>query len=76
MGIELVYKFNNEIFQVGDVVKIVHKNTFTGELNEYIGSISKAIIGRQLELDISEKYKSNKISLELDEIVNIEYITK
>lgn len=76
MGIELVYKFNNEIFQVGDVVKIIHKNIFTGELNEYIGSISKAIIGRQLELDISEKYKSNKISLELDEIVNIEYITK
>ena len=76
MKIELVYKFNNEIFQVGDVVKIVHKNIFTGELNEYIGSISKAIIGRQLELDISEKYKSNKISLELDEIVNIEYITK
>lgn len=76
MGIELVYKFNNDIFQVGDVVKIIHKNIFTGELNEYIGSISKAIIGRQLELDISEKYKSNKISLELDEIVNIEYITK
>ena len=76
MKIELVYKFNNDIFQVGDVVKIIHKNIFTGKLNEYIGSISKAIIGRQLELDISEKYKSNKISLELDEIVNIEYITK
>lgn len=74
--VQSVYRFNNEIFQVGDVVKIVHKDIFTGESNEYVGSISKPIIARQFELDVSEKYKSNKISLELDEIVNIEYITK
>lgn len=74
MGIELVYKFNNEIFQVGDVVKIIHKNIFTGELSEYVGSISKAIISRQLELDVSEKYKSSKISFDLDDIDSIEKI--
>lgn len=74
MGIELVYKFNNDIFQVGDVVKIIHKNIFTGESSGYVGSISKAIIGRQLELDISEKYKSSKISFDLDDIESIEKV--
>ena len=74
MGIELVYKFNEDIFQVGNVVKVIVKNIFTGKLSAYIGSISKPIIGRQLELDISEKYKSNKISFDLDDIVSIEKI--
>lgn len=69
--LRLIYKSDKEEFEVGDLVLVTRKHPFTDEETIYQGRILKSILSSELELDISERYKANKVSVNMDEIVNI-----
>lgn len=74
MSIQLGYIFNDNIFRIGDLVSITHKDIFTNDECTYIGRISNSTLSNEIELDISQLYNSSTISVRLDEIVSIEKI--
>lgn len=69
--LRLIYKSDEEEFETGDLVLVKRKDTFSDEETIYQGRILKSVLSNELELDISERYKANKVSVILDEIVNI-----
>lgn len=69
--LRLIYKSDKEEFETGDLVLVKRKDPFSDEETTYQGRILKSVLSNELELDISERYKANKVSIILDEIVNI-----
>ena len=72
--IEIVYKFNGEEFKEDDLIQIIRKNPFSEERSEIIGRVTKSLLNTELVLDISRRYNSEIITINMDEIVNVNKI--
>ena len=72
--IELVYRFDGEEFKEDDLIQVIRKHPFTGEKSEIIGRVIKSLLNTELVLDISSRYHSETITLNIDEIIKVNKI--
>ena len=72
--IELVYRFDGEEFKEDDLIQVIRRNPFSEEKAEIIGRVVKSLLNSELVLDISSRYHSETITLNIDEIVEINKI--
>ena len=72
--IEIVYKFNGDEFKEDDLIQVIKRDPFTEEKSEIIGRVVKSLLTTELVLDISRRYYSETITLNIDEIVKINKI--
>lgn len=74
MEIKYVYFAGEESFQIGDIVRILHKKSFENEIQEDEGVITPSILTDKFDLDCSEKYNSKKVEIDFRDIIKIEKI--
>ena len=72
--IEIVYKFNGEEFEEDDLIQVIRKDVFTGETSEITGRMIKSLFNNEIKLDVSRRYNSEIITINIDEIVKINKI--
>ena len=72
--IELVYRFDGEEFKEDDLIQVIRKDPFTGEKTEIIGRVTKSLLNSELVLDISRRYNSEIITINIDEIAKVNKI--
>ena len=72
--IEIVYKMDGEEFKEDDLIQVIKRDPFTEEKSEIIGRVTKSLLNTELVLDISSRYHSETITLNMDEIVNVNKI--
>ena len=72
--IELVYRFDGEEFKEDDLIQVIRKDPFTGERSEVTGRMIKSLLTTELVLDVSRRYYSATITLNIDEIFKINKI--
>ena len=72
--IEIIYRFNGEEFKEDDLIQVIKRNPFTGEKSEIIGRVTKSLLNTELVLDISSRYHSETITLNIDEIIKVNKI--
>ena len=71
---ELVYRFDGEEFKEDDLIQVMRKDTFTGEKTMVTGRVTKSLLNTELVLDVSRRYYSETITLNIDEIVKVNKI--
>ena len=74
MMIEIIYRCNGEEFKEDDLIQVIKRDPFTGEKTEIIGRVVKSLLNSELVLDISRRYYSETITLNIDEIVKVNKI--
>ena len=72
--IELVYRFNGEEFKEDDLIQVIKRDPFTEERTMITGRVVKSLINTELVLDISTRYNAKTITINMDEIVEINKI--
>lgn len=72
--IEIVYKFNGEEFKEDDLIQVIRKDVFTGERSEVTGRMIKSLFNNEIKLDVSRRYNSEIITINMDEIFKINKI--
>ena len=72
--IEIVYKFNGEEFKEDDLIQVIRRNPFSEEKSEIVGRVVKSLLTTELVLDVSRRYNSEIININMDEIVKINKI--
>ena len=72
--IELVYRCNGEEFKEDDLIQVIKRDVFTEERSEIIGRVTKSLLNTELVLDVSRRYYSETITLNIDEIVKVNKI--
>ena len=72
--IEIVYRFDGEEFKEDDLIQVIRKDPFTEERSEIIGRVTKSLLTTELVLDVSRRYYSETITLNIDEIVKVNKI--
>lgn len=72
--IEIVYRFDGEEFKEDDLIQVIKRNPFTEERTMIIGRVIKSLINTELVLDISSRYHSETITINMDEIVKVNKI--
>ena len=72
--IEIVYKFNGEEFKEDDLIQVIRQDMFTGEKSEVTGRMIKSLFNNEIKLDVSRRYNSEIITLNIDEIVKVNKI--
>ena len=72
--IEIVYKFNGEEFKEDDLIQVIRKDVFTGERSEITGRMIKSLFNNEIKLDISTRYNSEIITININEIIKINKI--
>ena len=72
--IEIVYKFNGEEFKEDDLIQVIRQDTFTGERSEITGRMIKSLFNNKIKLDISTRYNSEIITININEIIKINKI--
>ena len=72
--IELVYRFDGEEFKEDDLIQVIRRNPFSEEKTEIIGRVVKSLLNSELVLDVSRRYYSETITLNIDEIVKVNKI--
>ena len=74
MMIEIIYRCNGEEFKEDDLIQVIKRNPFTEEKSEIIGRVTKSLLNTELVLDISSRYHSETITLNIDEIIKVNKI--
>lgn len=74
MMIEIIYRMNGEEFKEDDLIQVIKRNPFTEEKSEIIGRVTKSLLNTELVLDISSRYHSETITLNIDEIIKVNKI--
>ena len=69
--IEIVYKMDGEEFKEDDLIQVIKRDPFTEERSEITGRVVKSLLTTELVLDVSRRYYSEIITLNIDEIVRI-----
>ena len=69
--IELVYRFDGEEFKEDDLIPVIKRDPFSEERTEIVGRVVKSLLTTELVLDVSRRYYSETITLNIDEIVKI-----
>lgn len=72
--IELVYRFDGEEFKEDDLIQVIKRNPFTEERTMITGRVTKSLLNTELVLDISSRYHSETITLNIDEIIKVNKI--
>lgn len=72
--IEIIYRCNDEEFKEDDLIQVIRKDPFTGEKTMVTGRVIKSLINTELVLDISSRYHSETITLNIDEIIKVNKI--
>ena len=72
--IELVYRFDGEEFKEDDLIQVIRKDPFTEERSEITGRMIKSLFNNEIKLDVSRRYNSEIITINIDEIVKINKI--
>ena len=71
MMIEIIYRCNGEEFKEDDLIQVIKRDPFTEEKTMIIGRVIKSLLNTELVLDVSRRYYSETITLNIDEIVKI-----
>ena len=69
--IEIIYRFNGEEFKEDDLIQVIKRDPFSEERTEIVGRVVKSLLTTELVLDVSRRYYSETITLNIDEIVKI-----
>ena len=69
--IEIIYRFNGEEFKEDDLIQVIKRDQFSEERTEIVGRVVKSLLTTELVLDVSRRYYSETITLNIDEIVKI-----
>ena len=72
--IEIIYRCNGEEFKEDDLIQVIKRNPFTEERTMITGRVIKSLINTELVLDISSRYHSETITLNIDEIIKVNKI--
>ena len=72
--IEIVYRCNGEEFKEDDLIQVIKRDPFTEERTMITGRVVKSLLNTELVLDISSRYHPETITLNMDEIVNVNKI--
>ena len=72
--IELVYRFDGEEFKEDDLIQVIKRDPFNEEKTMIVGRVIKSLINTELVLDISSRYHSETITLNIDEIIKVNKI--
>ena len=72
--IEIIYRFDGEEFKEDDLIQVIKRNPFTGEKTEIIGRVTKSLLNSELVLDVSRRYNSEIITINMSEIVKVNNI--
>ena len=72
--IEIVYKFNGEEFKEDDLIQVIRQDMFTGEKSEVTGRMIKSLFNNEIKLDISTRYNSEIITINMNEIIKVNKI--
>ena len=68
---EIIYRFDGEEFKEDDLIQVIRRNPFSEEKSEIVGRVVKSLLTTELVLDVSRRYHSETITLNIDEIVKI-----
>lgn len=74
MMIEIIYRCNGEEFKEDDLIQVIKRDPFTEEKTMIIGRVIKSLLNTELVLDVSSKYHSETITLNIDEIIKVNKI--
>lgn len=72
--IEIIYRCNGEEFKEDDLIQVIKRDPFTEEKTMIIGRVIKSLLNTELVLDVSSKYHSETITLNIDEIIKVNKI--
>ena len=72
--IEIVYRCNGEEFKEDDLIQVIRRDPFTEERSESTGRVVKSLINTELVLDISSRYHSETITINMNEIIKVNKI--
>ena len=72
--IEIVYRVNGIEFKEDDLIQVIKRDPFTEEKTMVTGRVTKSLLNTELVLDVSRRYYSETITLNIDEIVNVNKI--
>ena len=72
--IEIVYKMDGEEFREDDLIQVIKRDPFTEERSEITGRVVKSLLTTELVLDVSRRYNSEIITINMGEIVKINKI--
>ena len=68
---EIIYRFDGEEFKEDDLIQVIKRDQFSEERTEIVGRVVKSLLTTELVLDVSRRYYSETITLNIDEIVKI-----
>ena len=71
---EIIYRFDGEEFKEDDLIQVIRRNPFSEEKSEIVGRVIKSLLNTELVLDVSRRYYSETITLNIDEIVKVNKI--
>ena len=72
--IEIVYRCDGEEFKEDDLIQVIRKDVFTEERSEITGRVVKSLLNSELVLDISSRYHSETITINMNEIIKVNKI--
>ena len=72
--IEIIYRCNGEEFKEDDLIQVIKRDPFTEEKTMVTGRVTKSLLNTELVLDVSRRYYSETITLNIDEIVKVNKI--
>ena len=72
--IEIVYKFNGEEFKEDDLIQVIRKDMYKGERREITDRIIKTLYKNEIKVNVSRRYNSEIITINMDEIFKINKI--
>ena len=72
--IEIIYRIDGEEFKEDDLIQVIKRNPFTEERTMITGRVVKSLLNTELVLDISSRYHSETITLNIDEIIKVNKI--
>ena len=72
--IEIVYRFDGEEFKEDDLIQVIKRDPFTEEKSEIIGRVTKSLLNTELILDVSTRYNAKTITINMDEIIEVNKI--
>lgn len=73
---EAIIEGNGEVFRMGDIVEVRHKKVYQEYTEVCVGKILKPVTLSELRLDVSTKYNSNIVEIEVYDIVEIYKLEK
>ena len=71
---EIIYRFDGEEFKEDDLIQVIRRNPFSEEKSEIVGRVVKSLLTTELVLDVSRRYNSEIITINMNEIIKVNKI--